>query len=64
VDRSIESWRVQYIRVERPRVAATRRNSRAAAPGAFTPKTAPMDWAEYSYRGGPTTPMTNTIIIL
>jgi hypothetical protein len=43
LDRSIEPWMVQYIGVERHR--GWRRlggNPRAAAPGAFTPKTAPM----------------------
>jgi hypothetical protein len=42
----IESWRVQYIGVGRPRGwRLLGRNPRVAAPGALAPKTAPMDWA-------------------
>jgi hypothetical protein len=42
----IESWRVQYIGVGRPRGwQRSGENPRAAAPGAFAPKTALMGWA-------------------
>jgi hypothetical protein len=61
----IESWRIQYIGVERPR--GWRRlggNPRAAAPGALAPQTAPMGWAKYSRRRWSDTPVTNTSTIL
>jgi hypothetical protein len=46
LDGCIESWKVQYIRVERPRGwRLLGVNPRAAAPGALAPKTAPMDQA-------------------
>jgi hypothetical protein len=47
----IESWRVQYIGVERPRGWwHLRENPRAAAPGALAPQTSPVGWAKYSRR--------------
>jgi hypothetical protein len=46
LDGCIESWRVQYIRVGRPRGwRLLGGNPRAVAPGALAPKTAPMGQA-------------------
>jgi hypothetical protein len=57
----IELWRVQYIGVGRPR--RWRRlggNPRAASSGVLAPQTVPMEWAKYSRRRWPDTPVTNT----
>jgi hypothetical protein len=57
LDRCIESWRVQYIEVGRPKGwRLLERNPRAAAPDALTPKTAPMDRAKYSHSRWPDNP--------
>jgi hypothetical protein len=65
LDRSIESWRVQYIRVGRLRGWwRPGGNPRAAAPGAFALRQPLWDGPNTHTGGGPITPKTNTITIL
>jgi hypothetical protein len=57
LDGCIESWKVQYIGVGRPKGwQLLRGNPRAAAPGALTPKTTPMGQTYYSHRRWPDNP--------